>query len=107
MSSGDHIGDEMSKLQTKKGRENWEERFSKTHLAPILQVSWWYMSCNVIPVENEFHLQYSIAELGGDACLPGIQMVADSILWSGKTFYRGDWSWNAFYGHFSPYRWFK
>ena len=35
---GDQIGDEQSRLLTKKGREQWEDRFSKTHLVPILQV---------------------------------------------------------------------
>ena len=35
-----------------------------------------------------------------DARPPGIQNVAGSILRSGKTFFRGDWSWNHFCGHF-------
>ena len=33
--------------------------------------------------------------------------VAGSILRSSKTFFRGDWSRNHFYGHFSPYHCFK
>ena len=37
-----------------------------------------------------------------DAYPPGIQMVADSILWSGKAFFSGDWSRNPFYNHSLP-----
>ena len=34
-----------------------------------------------------------------DAHSPGIQTVTGSILQSGKTFFRADWSWNNLYGH--------
>ena len=30
---------------------------------------------------------------------PNIQMVMGSILQSGRTFFRGDWPWNHYYGH--------
>ena len=37
-----------------------------------------------------------------DARPPGIQMAEGSFLRSGKIFFRGDWSWNNFYGHSLP-----
>ena len=37
-----------------------------------------------------------------DACPPGMWTVASSILTSGKTFFRWDWSWKHFYDHSLP-----
>ena len=54
----------------------------------------------------KIHQSFSVNVLPGpvarsDARPPGMRTVAGSILRSGNIF-RGDWSWNHFYGHSFP-----
>ena len=88
---------------------NWQ-RAIKHYAPPELKLNWWTFGDHI---EEEVYLprhkagpRSAVGNVSGYRCVSDCRSRGREFDPGPVPYFRGDWSWNDFYGHSPPFRWF-